>query len=86
MLEKTVPRLAPPDEDSLAEVQRLERAVLAGESDVQMSVARARTGKVPVRVPLNLNVATDVAERVPGALRWTIGGLVTVDGRTSAAA
>ncbi|MCC6624810.1 MAG: hypothetical protein IT385_26405, partial [Deltaproteobacteria bacterium] len=33
--------LAPPDEDTLAEVQRLESAVLAGESDVQMSVARA---------------------------------------------
>ncbi|MCC6620123.1 MAG: HNH endonuclease, partial [Deltaproteobacteria bacterium] len=50
--------LAPPDEDTLAEVQRLESAVLAGESDVQMSVARARTGKIALRV----DVATDVAD------------------------
>ncbi|MCC6622520.1 MAG: hypothetical protein IT385_14745 [Deltaproteobacteria bacterium] len=54
--------LAPPDEDTLAEVQRLEAAVLTGEADVQMSVARARTGKVPLRVPRRLSVATDVAD------------------------
>ncbi|MCC6619866.1 MAG: hypothetical protein IT385_01345 [Deltaproteobacteria bacterium] len=42
--------LAPPDEDTLAEVQRLESSVLAGESDVQMSVARARTGRVSLRL------------------------------------
>ncbi|MCC6620600.1 MAG: HNH endonuclease [Deltaproteobacteria bacterium] len=54
--------LAPPDEDALAEVQRVEAAVLGGEADAQMSVARARTGRVPGRVPLSLNVATDVAD------------------------
>ncbi|MCC6623364.1 MAG: hypothetical protein IT385_19045 [Deltaproteobacteria bacterium] len=50
--------LAPPDDDTLAEVQRVESAVLAGEVDVQMSVARARSGRVPLRV----DVASDVAD------------------------
>ncbi|MCC6625167.1 MAG: HNH endonuclease [Deltaproteobacteria bacterium] len=50
--------LAPPEDDTLAEVQRFESAVLAGEVDVQMSVARVRTGRVPLRV----DVATDVAD------------------------
>ncbi|MCC6621293.1 MAG: DUF222 domain-containing protein [Deltaproteobacteria bacterium] len=50
--------LAPPDDDTLAEVQRFESAVLAGEADVQMSVAGPRTGRVPVR----LSVSTDVAD------------------------
>ncbi|MCC6620628.1 MAG: HNH endonuclease [Deltaproteobacteria bacterium] len=55
--------LAPPDEATVAAVQDVERAVLAGEPvpAFQMSVAShapARTGRVPLRA----NVAPDVAD------------------------
>ncbi|MCC6622329.1 MAG: hypothetical protein IT385_13790 [Deltaproteobacteria bacterium] len=91
--------LAPPDDDTLAEVQRFESAVLAGEVDVQMSVALARSGRVPVRVSVSSDVvrawAPEPLERpFEGVYRrdryrcqsptCDLGGVLTVTGRERA--